>query len=491
MRYDKLRRTTARGARRLGVFILLLIASAMHISLVNAADITVEGDCTLAQAIESANQDRAVDGCGAGSGADTITLTSDILLYAELPAISSPIAIAGGDFLISGDSFFRIFFIAEDGDLSIDSLTLQDGQAAADARACIEWDEGEWAAGGAICNLGALSISASRFSGNAADFGGAIASVGTVTISESELSGNAANGGGAIFNWDGGALTIMASDFADNTARLNMALLETILAAAQDSDDDDDLRIALDPIFFVGHGGAIASSLGGEITITESTFRSNEADLSGGAILDHGTMAISDSQFSNNASNHSSGGAIESGMGAITVTGSEFSGNTAGSGGAVKVWGTFTVSESDFNDNSAGRGGAIYTPGGTVSVTGGVFSGNSARDSGGAIFTFSSAGGLVSATDSVFSGNSAEFRGGAIFATGAFEISHSVFSGNRAGDLGGAIINEGKLTLRNNDFSGNAARNGGGGVYNSPDNELSQAGNRYSNNRGGDCAGCG
>ena len=431
----------------------------------------------------------AVGGCPAGSGADTIALTSDVLLLAELPEIRSPITIMGGGVVISGEDFYRIFFVAEDGDLSIDSLTLRNGAAQAEARTCIEWEEGEWTAGGAICNLGALSVSESQFSRNEAEFGGAIASIGTVTISESEFNGNAANGGGAIFNWDGGALTIMASEFADNTATINMALLETILAEMQDSDDDSDLRIAVDPIFFVGHGGAIASSLGGEITITDSTFRGNSGDLGGGALLDHGAVEITDSRFINNAAPNGGGGAIESGMSAITVTGSEFSGNTAGLGGAVNAWGTFTVSESNFKDNSAGRGGATYTPGGTVSVTDGAFSGNSASDSGGAIFAFSWAGGFVSATDSVFSDNSAEVRGGAIFASGAFEISDSVFSGNKAGDLGGAIINGGMLTVSDSEFRGNRATEGGG-IFNDRENIVEQDGNSYSGNVGGDCVGC-
>ncbi len=489
MLYGKCHLPTLCDARRIGAFILLLIVGGIHVSLVNAASITVGDDCALAQAIESANQDRAIGGCPAGSGADRIELTADIALAAELPTITSPIAITGGGFTISGDQRFRIFFVAEDGDLSIDSLTLRDGQATEGARACIEWKDGEWSAGGAICNLGALSVSESQFSQNQAEFGGAIASVGAVTISESEFSGNAANGGGAIFNWDGGALTIMASDFADNTARINMALLETILAEMQDSDDDSDLRIAVDPIFFVGHGGAIASSLGGEITITESTFRSNAADFGGGALLDHGTVEITDSQFINNASANGSGGAIESGMSAVTVTGSEFSGNTAGSGGAVELWGQFTVSDSEFRDNSAVQGGAIHTSAGTLRMTGSVLSGNTASDSGGAIGTFNWAGGLVSAADSVFSGNTARLRGGAIFASGVVEVSDSVFSGNRAGDLGGAIINGGMLTVRDSEFRGNRATDGGG-IFSDRDNVVEQDGNRYSDNYGGDCEGC-
>ncbi|MCY4466930.1 MAG: hypothetical protein OXE46_15475 [Chloroflexi bacterium] len=492
MRNDKLQLPATFGARRIRAFaMLLLIVGSLPVSLVNAADISTEDNCTLAQAIESANQDRAIGGCVAGSGADHIELTADIMLTAELPAINSPIAIMGGGFAISGDKRFRIFFVAEDGELTIDNLTLRDGQATADARMCIDWGEDQWTTGGAICNLGALSISESQFSGNGAEFGGAIASIDTLTISGGDFNGNAAYGGGAIFDWADGELTVMASNFTDNTARIPLALLEKILADMEDSAEESDVRIAVDPVFFVGHGGAIASSLGGAVTITETTFRSNLSDFGGGALLDHSTTEIIDCQFINNSSSNGSGGAIESRMGAVSVTGSDFSGNSAQLGGAVQSWGNFVVVDSLYNNNTAVRGGAINTVGGMLSVTGSVFSDNSATQSGGAIFNFNWAGGLFSATDSVFSGNSASQSGGAIFGSGTVQISGSQFRRNAVGDLGGAIINEGTLTVTDSEFSENSAGiGGGGGIYNPPDNELSQDGNIYSDNRGGDCEGC-
>ena len=187
-------------------------------------------------------------------------------------------------------AFFRIFFVAEDGDLTIDSLTLRDGAAQAEGRACIDWDPGEWTAGGAICNLGALSVSASRFSGNRAEFGGAIASVGTVTISDSDFSGNSARSGGALINWIDGKMTIEGGNFSGNTATREEALL-----------DPDSKRTATstaeNPVYFDGDGGAIANALRGEISITGSDFSDNEADLAAGAILNHGNLELIGSQF--------------------------------------------------------------------------------------------------------------------------------------------------------------------------------------------------
>ncbi len=474
------------GVRRTYAFaLLLLLWAGLGVSLANAADITVEGACALAEAIDSANQDRAIGGCAAGSGADTIVLTSDVLLLAELPEIRSPISIMGGGFVISGEDFFRIFFVGQEGDLTIDSLTLRDGAAQAEARTCIEWEEGEWAAGGAICNLGALSISESDFSGNESEFGGAIASIGILTIDSSAFSGNSAYSGGAIFNWGEGALTVTNSDFSGNTTTINMDIAQTLL----DTHETDDSEFGASPIVYNGNGGAIASALGGVIIVIETRFLNNAAVMGGGAVVNHGTAEITDSQFSKNSAAHGSGGAIESFMGAITVSGSLFSGNSAGVGGAVDIWGHLTVSDSEFKDNSAARGGAIHTSGSTLIMTDSTLSGNSASDSGGAIATFNWAGGLVSATDSVFSGNSARIRGGAIFASGTIRISDSEYRENSAGEIGGAIYNGGTLIVTDSDFSGNKATEGGG-IYNDRENIVEQNGNSYSGNVGGECVGC-
>ena len=60
-------------------------------------------DCSLADRIRAANTDRASGDCPAGSGADTITLTGDIVLSRALPVITSDITIDGAGFSISGE----------------------------------------------------------------------------------------------------------------------------------------------------------------------------------------------------------------------------------------------------------------------------------------------------------------------------------------------------------------------------------------------------
>ena len=103
--------------------------------------IRLGGACELADAITAANEDRAVGGCSAGDGADTIVLTSDITLSAELPPIDSEITLEGGGHAISGDDRLRIFFVNESGVMTIKGATLRNGRAQDGARLCQEESE--------------------------------------------------------------------------------------------------------------------------------------------------------------------------------------------------------------------------------------------------------------------------------------------------------------------------------------------------------------
>ena len=67
--------------------------------------------CSLGDAIKAANTDMAVGGCNAGSGADTITLTANILMDGALPYINSTITLEGGGFTIDADRKSRIFYV--------------------------------------------------------------------------------------------------------------------------------------------------------------------------------------------------------------------------------------------------------------------------------------------------------------------------------------------------------------------------------------------
>ena len=90
-----------------GLFLALMLLSPAH--RIVAADIRVDADCALPDAIQAAESDAAVRGCVAGSDADTIHLTADIVLAAALPPVTSDITIEGGGYSISGNDEHRIF----------------------------------------------------------------------------------------------------------------------------------------------------------------------------------------------------------------------------------------------------------------------------------------------------------------------------------------------------------------------------------------------
>ncbi len=108
-------------------------------------------------------------------------------------------------------------------------------------------------------------------------------------------------------------------------------------------------------------GGAIYVN-GGELTVTNVTFRDNNAfsAFGGGAILiNAGTVEINGSAFVTNNSDNL-GGAISIFGGEVTITNSTFMGNLAHGGGAVNIsGGDVTITSSTLTDNHAANGGGI------------------------------------------------------------------------------------------------------------------------------------
>ena len=98
------------------LFILLLGALNVY-----ARDINVEGDCSLRDAIEAANENKKKDGCVAGSGpSDTIVLKNHVQLSRPLPTITSDIVIAGNGRMVTfGD---HPAFVVDDASLTLGHL---------------------------------------------------------------------------------------------------------------------------------------------------------------------------------------------------------------------------------------------------------------------------------------------------------------------------------------------------------------------------------
>ena len=257
----------------------------------------MNGACSLASAITAANTDTATGGCAAGDGADTISITADITLTAELPSISSNITIQSDDEdvkrAISGDNRFRILRGISGGELTINNLILKNGRAYDDDYRINDGDKG-----GAIWMLGGVGVTIknSELRNNKAAQGGAIYfdRAWLRVENSSFIQNTAASGGGAIFNFTAGDITVSNSLFQGNRS-------------TGDNDESEGY----------GDGGAIdiglATSAG---SITNSIFKNNSAKRLGGAVTYFGTS------------------------GGLTVRNVTFSGNRAGEeGGALYTLG--------------------------------------------------------------------------------------------------------------------------------------------------------
>ncbi len=88
----------------------------------HARDINVEGDCSLRDAIEAANENEKEDGCPAGSGpSDTIILKDHVKkLFGPLPTITSDIVIAGNGRMVTFGDYPA--FVVDDASLTLGHL---------------------------------------------------------------------------------------------------------------------------------------------------------------------------------------------------------------------------------------------------------------------------------------------------------------------------------------------------------------------------------
>jgi predicted outer membrane repeat protein len=399
--------------------------------------------CALRDAITAANTKKAVHGCKAGTGDDTITFSvaGTIPLASMLPAITDKdltISVPVTERItISGQDNVEIMTVASYATLHLMRIELEDGALAYDP--ITKNDEG-----GAIWNGGTVTLYNTAFNDNGASagenmaVGGAIYNVGTLTVTNSTFGYNFATGygyGGSIFN--AGKLTITDSGFNDNSAAQ---------AAAIENNGSDD------PILKVKAGTA---------TITSSTFTNNQVQQGdgggwAGAIDNSGSMTITTSTFSGNYAK-ASGGAI-SNDGALTITKSTFTGNSSvgdycGAGGAIINGGTLNAADSTFVQNSVftdGFGedncsvGAFYNGAGRLTITNSTFYENEA-DTGAAIYN---GGGSLAVVASTFHGDyrdSVAGGGAAIYQyQGSVVAKSTIFAdgyGNCVGEIGDSGYN--------------------------------------------------
>ena len=288
-------------------------------------ELNSDGDCSLREAIASANENTSVDLCPAGDSvltdtisfnvAGTITLTERLSVTAGGPLIID----GGGVITLSGGRKVRVFYVANEAQLTFRLLTVADGYPEEPMEVGLD--------GSGIENYGSLQIINSTIKKNYAfhSSGGGIANFGWLEIVDSTISDNFVypGSGSGIYNVGG------------------LSIANTIL---------------IDNLVGGGTGGGIKND--GSLFITNSIFAKNIADdLRGAGIANYGVISITSSTFSNNQANLSGGG-IEN-EGSAQVINSHFIGNQASDGGGINNTGRLTITNSTFNANNATKGGGI------------------------------------------------------------------------------------------------------------------------------------
>ena len=322
---------------------------------------------------------------------------------------------------------------------------------------------------------------------------------GNVTFDKNIAKGaSGAPGGGAILNADGtvsfqeGSTVIFSNNEAtgDGGAILNATTL-TDRTNSFDLTKVDSVKFEKNTA--TGNGGAVANI---EFIDADGTFKANNAIFfengaaNGGAIYNDSITELTDSKFIENTSS-TYGGAIMSTEGSkLTITNGAFTGNKvtgdikASYGGAIFNQGKMEVS-GNFSGNEAGRGGAIYnyTTAETTIKEGTVFEKNeSTYGHGSAVYTFN---GMTIEDNVEFKNNHANW-GGALAVElrksgtmpmpekGTVTIGKNVLFEKNTSDAGGAAIvnTNGKIEIADGaQFIGNKSGAGGGAIYNTMDKD--------------------
>jgi CSLREA domain-containing protein len=360
-------------------------ALAVQIEVDTPADeLNADGDCSLREAVEAANDDAPVDDCDGGFGPDVIDLPAD---HYELS-----VGAAGED-------------ANQQGDLDvIESLTIA-GAASA----------GECPRTGTSC------IDADGLD-RAIDVRDGTAPVGLV-LRDVTLAGGEVPGG------SGGALSSQEPDAS--VALERAAAIESAAASGAGIAGDGDLSLIHSYVGgneATGSGGGIAQ-VGGALTLNGAVIEDNEA-VGGGGVDTSGAASIfvSLTTFTGNSAGTGNGGAVRvAGAGGTVIDSSALSDNAARTGGGLASSSPVTVASSTFDANRA-----------TGTCGGGT-------GEGGGLYLSSGASGGHSLTNSTISGNAAGCRGGGLrlFANaGATALTHVTFAGNTSLTGGGSIDNE-------------------------------------------------
>lgn len=389
----------------------------------------------------------------------------------------------------------------------------------------VQMNQGGGALGGAIGNTGRLTVTNSTFTNNTtippaagtpnSGNGGAIYNdQGSVSVSNTTFTGNGVytNGAGEIIYLNDSGTPALPVDDGKPSVTINGG---AIYNAAPDAaaGSSSSLTINSGTKFennYAANGAAVYNA--GTANITNASFTGNNAVIPvkgssdgnygrGGAIFNTGTdntvtnLTVTNTEFTGNTAELNSGALYNSGTKA-EITNSTFTNNKAqsiknvyGSGGAVGNYrgGTLEIKQSEFTGNYAGSGGAIYNSSlemsgtgdfskATVNIENSDIKNNYATTNGGAVYTY----GEANIKNSIMQNNGISAdgtvkasSGGAIYnagrltnsdppkPNGILTVDNVEFKNNYA-DQGAAITNRGEATVRNSTFENNGYSTHGG-----------------------------
>ena len=362
------------------------------------------GNCTLREAVESADHDVSEDACRRGDGADVIRLKRGTYQLST-PGVETPgstevdnrhgdldIGVVGSSPLklvghkrgttVDGDDHDRVFQVFSAGITTFERLTITDGSAINrgggvsvfnDSRARFkrttiaentagDGDGGVSVSPGAESEFNKVSIRDNVVPPG--KVGGGLGVFGRAELDRTRVAGNEAGFGGGVY---------VFTEFAPDPA--GVAILRRSRVSRNDA---------------VSWGGGIATASGSKLTLSQSTIDRNDAGGPGGGIhIDRGTLVVTSTTVARNESGQYGGGI--SGVGdpgaplSLRVTNSTISGNVAtdeGGGISAGAIGVKQIVSSTITDNEADRGGGIQGPFVTtnlpVKLKGTIVAGNTA-----------------------------------------------------------------------------------------------------------------
>ncbi|MCL2115137.1 MAG: hypothetical protein FWH29_02825 [Methanobrevibacter sp.] len=307
---------------------------------------------------------------------------------------------------------------------------------------------------------GMFNITDLTFSGNTAGEkgGGVYTNVKNFYVIDSRFYGNGAAYGGGIYFY-GDTLNVTNTTYRGNTATIN--------------------------------GGGLWTD-SGSIDILLSEFVANYAGQDGGAIYQNNSTSVSylniiDSLLSDNYARRD-GGAVWSNGNNVTINNSTLKSNTAGRfGGAyynTNGLSNLLIGQSILNFNYANQGGAVYTNALSSLITRSTLNSNYAYNTAGAVYQFGN--GYLTIGHSNLTGNEAYFSAGALYTSVGTTVEYSNFTDSVAKNFyGGAIYNvDGELRVFFSDFIGNTAMVYGAAIYNYENCRLVVASSNFINNTG-------